>query len=120
MSDPVPAQPAGRPNRRPLRWLGRADGMGGTDSAAGSDGSGGAGIGRRSRWSRRATVTVVGLVAAGVLASSMPAAAHPTYPSKQRVQAAKQAAASKAAQVKSIQATLARAADELTAAQNAA
>lgn len=94
MSDRTAVRPADRPHR----WTGL----------------------RSGRWRRRATVAVVALVASGVLASSMPADAHPVYPSKKRVQAAQQAARTKAAQVKTIQATLARAADELTAAQNAA
>ncbi len=73
------------------------------------------------RWSRRAFAALAVLVlGVSVLASSMPAQAHPVYPSKKKVAAAKAAVRGKAADVKSIQAALARAADELEAAQNAA
>jgi peptidoglycan DL-endopeptidase CwlO len=76
--------------------------------------------GRPRRWSRRAAAAVITLVVGSFLVSSMPASAHPVFPSKQKVQAAKRAATTKAGQVRSIQATLARAADELSAAQDAA
>jgi cell wall-associated NlpC family hydrolase len=76
--------------------------------------------GRPRRWSRRAAAAVIALVVGSFLVSSMPADAHPVYPSKQKVQAAKSAAASKARQVTTIRATLARAADELDAANAAA
>jgi cell wall-associated NlpC family hydrolase len=76
--------------------------------------------GRPRRWSRRAAAAVIAIVVGSFVVSSMPADAHPVYPSKQKVQAAKSAAASKAAQVTQIRATLARAADEVDAAEAAA
>jgi cell wall-associated NlpC family hydrolase len=62
---------------------------------------------------------VVSAVLSSTLAS-VPADAHPVYPSKQKVNAAKAAVRGKAAQVKAIEAQLAQAAAEVEAAQNAA
>ncbi|MDP9221414.1 MAG: C40 family peptidase [Actinomycetota bacterium] len=69
---------------------------------------------------RRASAALAAVVVTAVLASSLPADAHPVYPSKQKVNAAKAAVRGKAAQVKAIQTTLARAAAEVEAADNAA
>jgi cell wall-associated NlpC family hydrolase len=79
-----------------------------------------AAAGTPRRWSRRASAVLAAVVVSGVLVSSMPADAHPVYPSKQRVNAAKAAVRGKAAQVKAIEAQLAQAAAQVEAAQNAA
>jgi cell wall-associated NlpC family hydrolase len=72
------------------------------------------------RWSHRASAALVALVFGSLIASSMPADAHPVYPSKHKVAVARAAAKSKAAQVKAIQVALAAAADQLQAAQDRA
>jgi cell wall-associated NlpC family hydrolase len=72
------------------------------------------------RWMRRASAALAAVVVTAVLASSLPADAGSVYPSKHKVNAAKAAVRGKAAQVKAIQATLARAAAEVEAADNAA